>query len=174
MEIMNLAFSEDGKKVPGAKWTLVKSDRMRRRWKGLTGGFGFRGSVRSNSFSCFWVWTTSKMQVADSDPKCLPLKWSVCVFFFFFEVELIYDVVFISAIQQSDSWLNYTYMYAYTIFFFFCNTACVILVSQLGIKPVPPAVEVKEAYSEWCCWVCGPQRRFNSRPKTVSVTQSFV
>ena len=41
-------------------------------------------------------------------------------------------------------------------FFFFCNMACVILVSQPGIKPVPPAVEVKEAYSEWCCRICGP------------------
>ena len=57
MEIINLAFSEDGKKVRVAEGTRgeqlkVKSDMMGRGWKGLTGGFGFRGSVGSNSFSC--------------------------------------------------------------------------------------------------------------------------
>ena len=123
MEIMNLAFSEDGKKVPGAKWTLVKSDRMRRRWKGLTGGFGFRGSVRSNSFSCFWVWTTSKMQVADSDPKCLPLKWGVCVcvFFFWSRVDLRCCVHFC----HTAKWLmTHLYVCIYYFFFFLQHSMC--------------------------------------------------
>ena len=74
---------------------------------------------------CWWLWKCSRGDPRDASkfaqafffwnfPTC---NWPSLLFFFFLiEIHLIYNIVFISGVQESDS-VIYTYMYSFSYSF---------------------------------------------------------